>query len=65
LNAANEVSNQAFREGKIGFLHMADVNREVMEDCPFVKKPSLEDYLQVDQHARQLAEARLTAYPVH
>lgn len=54
LNAANEVTVQAFLEGKIGFLDIARLNEEAMKSVDFVSKPAYEDYVHVDKLARQL-----------
>ena len=56
LNAANEVSVQAFLEDKIKFLDIADINQLTMENVDFVAKPSYEDYVQTDKLARIRAE---------
>jgi 1-deoxy-D-xylulose-5-phosphate reductoisomerase len=53
LNAANEVTVQAFLDGKIGFLDIARMNEEAMKSVDFVSNPSYEDYVHVDQLARQ------------
>ena len=55
LNAANEISNAAFREDKISFLQIAEINAKVMHETTFVKSPQLEDYMAVDEEARRLA----------
>ncbi len=55
LNAANEISNQAFRNKQISFLQIADINEEVMESMTNIKKASLEQYLAADQEAREKA----------
>lgn len=55
LNAANEVVNQAFRDGKCGFLQMSDVIENTMERTTFIAEPSYEDYVQTDKEARTLA----------
>lgn len=52
LNAANEVTNEAFRRGNCKFLQMAEVNEKVLNIMPFVAKPSLEDYFAIDNEAR-------------
>ena len=59
LNAANEVVNLAFREGRCGFLKMSDIIRETMIKTPFIQKPTYEDYVQTDQEARRIAEQEL------
>jgi 1-deoxy-D-xylulose-5-phosphate reductoisomerase len=55
LNAANEVVNLAFREGKCGFMQMSDVIAETMAKTTFVVEPTYEDYVQTDAEARKIA----------
>ncbi len=55
LNAANEVTNRAFLEDRIGFLQMSDVIETVMQKAPFVASPTYEDYMQTDAEARRIA----------
>ena len=55
LNAANEVVNLAFREGKMGFLEMSDVIRKTMDKTAFVSEPSYDDYVTSDAEARRIA----------
>ena len=55
LNAANEVVNQAFREGKCGFLQMSDVIAKTMNRTAFIAQPTYEDYVQTDKEARKIA----------
>lgn len=52
VNAANEVVNMAFRQDKCGFLQMAEVIAKTLERVPYIKEPSLEDYLETDRIAR-------------
>ena len=59
LNAANEVVNLAFREGKCGFMQMSDVIAETMAKTTFVVEPTYEDYVQTDRLARQIAKERI------
>ena len=59
LNAANEVVNLAFREGRCGFLQMSNVIRETMEKAAFIAKPTYEDYVLTDKEARKIAESLL------
>lgn len=54
LNAANEVANLAFREGRLGFLQIAEVIAETMGRTPFVAEPSLDTYLATDKEARAI-----------
>ncbi|EXJ59332.1 1-deoxy-D-xylulose 5-phosphate reductoisomerase [Cladophialophora psammophila CBS 110553] len=55
LNAANEVTVQAFLESKIGFLQISEINEKVMRAAHFVQNPVYEDYLSVDRDARLMA----------
>jgi 1-deoxy-D-xylulose-5-phosphate reductoisomerase len=55
LNAANEISNQAFREEKISFLQIAENNEAVLDAIAVKKNASLNDYLEIDQEARRMA----------
>ena len=55
LNAANEVSVQAFLNDKIGFLDIAKINQACVDKIPFIQKPSYEDYVQTDIETRILA----------
>lgn len=55
LNAANEVVNLAFREGRCGFLQMSDVIAETMAKAAFIAKPTYEDYVVTDAEARRIA----------
>lgn len=59
LNAANEVVNLAFRQGKIPFLRMAEIIADTMNKAEFVKQPTYEDYVQSDKLARMLASELL------
>jgi 1-deoxy-D-xylulose-5-phosphate reductoisomerase len=56
LNAANEVTVQAFLKGEIGFLDIARINGNVMDQATFVKEPEYADFVKVDEEARRLAE---------
>ncbi|MBC9812017.1 1-deoxy-D-xylulose-5-phosphate reductoisomerase [Crocinitomicaceae bacterium CZZ-1] len=55
LNAANEITVQAFLEEKIGFLDIAAINERVMRDMPVVFNPTLDDYVRMDKESRELA----------
>jgi 1-deoxy-D-xylulose-5-phosphate reductoisomerase len=59
LNAANEITNQAFREEKIRFVEIAEHNQAILESSEIIKKASLEDYIAIDKQTRQLAKERL------
>lgn len=52
LNAANEVTNEAFRRGQCKFLQMAEVNDQTLQVMPMVAHPTLDDYFAIDAEAR-------------
>jgi 1-deoxy-D-xylulose-5-phosphate reductoisomerase len=54
LNAANEIVVQAFLEDKIGFLQMSDVIAKSLDKMPFIKTPTIDDYMQCDKETRLL-----------
>lgn len=56
LNAANEITNSAFLQDKIGFLQIAEINEKVMDKANFVFKPKLEDFVNCNTEARALAK---------
>ena len=55
LNAANEVTVDAFLKDKIGFLDIARINAKSMDKVAFVEKPSYQDYVDTDFEARKIA----------
>ena len=59
LNAANEVVNLAFREGKCGFLQMSEVIEQTMGTTSFITESTYEDYVQTDKEARKIAKELL------
>jgi 1-deoxy-D-xylulose-5-phosphate reductoisomerase len=61
LNAANEVVNAAFREGRCGFLQMSDVIAQTLARMPFQKDCTLDDYFAIDAEARVRAAELLNA----
>lgn len=56
LNAANEIAVAEFLKDKIGFLNMSDIIAECLDGIPFVKQPSIEDYVKTDQETRKKAQ---------
>ena len=56
LNAANEVANQAFQDGKIGFMDIVATVESVMEKTTEQYVETLEQVWQLDEQARALAE---------
>jgi len=60
LNAANEVAVEAFLDGRIRFLRIADAIEEVLETVPdFGKMQSMETIRAVDGWAREAAQRRM------
>ena len=60
INAANEVVVNAFLHNKIGFLEMSDVIEQCMSDLPFIQDPTLNNYLETDEHTRIFAHQLVT-----
>ena len=60
VNAANEIVNRAFLEGRCRFLEMADIIEKTLQKATFVKQPTYEDYLATDAEARRLAASLLS-----
>ena len=57
LNAANEVANLAFREGRISFPKLSEVLERTMQTATFSATPTLDTYYETDAEARRIAEA--------
>lgn len=57
LNAANEVAVQAFLDGRIAFPRIWQTVEQVMDTCPQIDHPSLDELVETDRHARELAAA--------
>lgn len=60
VNAANEIVNRAFLEGRCRFLEMPDIIGQTLQKATFIKQPSYEDYLASDKEARDIAASLLT-----
>ena len=56
LNAANEVTVQAFLNDKISFLGISEINQKIMSDINWIEKPRLEDLYQTDFETREIAK---------
>ena len=52
LNAANEITNLLFRQEKISFLEIAELNEAAMNAIPHISSPQLEDLFGADRAAR-------------
>lgn len=55
VNAANEIVNLAFRQGKIGFLDMGDIIEKTLDKATVITTPTYEDYVKSDAEARRIA----------
>ncbi len=58
-NGANEMANELFREGKIGFLQIADMVSLAMEKAENTVGGSLEAILEADRNARELVKSSI------
>lgn len=56
LNAANEVTVEAFLNDRIGFLDIGRINEETMLKVNSVATPQYEDYVESDRLAREFAK---------
>lgn len=54
VNSANEQANLMFRQGKIGFLDIADKVEAVLEKTPHYDNYNFEDILEIDKFAREI-----------
>lgn len=53
VNSANEMANELFREGQIGFLDIARLVSLALDSCEHVIDYSLDDVLETDKWARE------------
>jgi 1-deoxy-D-xylulose-5-phosphate reductoisomerase len=60
MNAANEIAVAAFLHDKIGFLQMTDLIEKAMQTVSFIKKPSLDDYIESNKEARKFTKSLLS-----
>ena len=59
VNGANEMANELFREGKIGFLEIAELVSFAMENSENTVGGSLEAILEADRNARELVRSKV------
>lgn len=60
VNAANEIANEAFRRGRIGFNSIYRTITDTIARATFVASPTLADYVASNDEARALAEEIIT-----
>ena len=53
VNSANEQANLMFRQGKIGFLDIAERVQEVLERTPVCDEYTFDDVMEIDKFARE------------
>lgn len=56
MNAANEIAVNAFLKEKIGFTAISDLIENTLEGSKFIEEPDLDDLMQSDRIAREIAE---------
>ncbi|MBP3398890.1 MAG: 1-deoxy-D-xylulose-5-phosphate reductoisomerase [Erysipelotrichaceae bacterium] len=59
LNAANEVANQAFRDGRITFLEIEELVINTVHEFPYQKNVTLQDVIDADRRARMIVESKI------
>jgi 1-deoxy-D-xylulose-5-phosphate reductoisomerase len=59
FNAANEVAVAAFLDGRLPFLSIADVVEEALAAADGAPARDLEELVEVDRHARDVAGGRI------
>ena len=55
VNAANEVVNEAFRQGRCSFLGMGEIIEQTMARATFSPSPDYDTYIASDKEARRIA----------
>ena len=56
-NGANEMANYLFRQGKIGFLDIADLVEKATEKTPLTENYTITDVLEADKMARETVKS--------
>ena len=59
VNAANEIANHAFIDGRISFNQISEIIGKTMSAIPFIGTSSLDTYLETDKVAREYAAAQI------
>lgn len=60
VNAANEVVNEAFRQGRCTYLGMGEVIEKTMQQVAFDASPNYQTYIDTDAAARRIANELIT-----
>lgn len=64
LNAANEITVQAFLQNRVDFLEMSDIIEKTMDKVSFIENPTFEDYQTTNTLARKYAEELVKQSPL-
>ena len=64
LNAANEIVNLAFREGKISYPMIAEIIEKTMQAIVVIHNPTLEQLIETDEQARTFALNLVVEYGI-
>ena len=64
LNAANEVTVEAFLKKKISFLDIANYNAEAVAINNFIEKPSYEDLVNTDTEIRRILTEKIGKFEI-
>ncbi len=56
LNAANEVAVSAFLQSRIGFVAMANIIEEILQDAHYISHPALDDLISTNGETRMKTE---------
>lgn len=59
LNAANEVANQAFRDGRIRFLEIEELVIDTVNQFDYQSDVTLDDVIEADRRARLIVETKI------
>lgn len=57
INAANEVANEAFRQGRTGFNDIYRIITQTLDKASFVSSPTIDDYVASNFQARAIAQS--------
>jgi 1-deoxy-D-xylulose-5-phosphate reductoisomerase len=63
LNAANEIAVQAFLSGLIKFQEIPEIIGKTMDDAAFIMHPGLNDYIETNLEARDIAKRHASLNP--
>lgn len=64
LNAANEITVQAFLQNRVDFLEMSDIIEKTIAKVSFIEAPTFDDYEKTDAEARRYAEELVKQSPL-